>query len=220
MVESGFIVVENQNILEALFRDLNYFHDAFVKNVSLFTKAHIDKDGDWYGYGDSYNARLLVLSQSPEIRCLELVFINVETINMRFNYDLTPSGTVEKNKVVVSFEEEPYASNFMIVAKQLKYKKFLPNEAIGPIEQNSEMLQVWEKVSLVNDTNILYTSYDSREMAIFVQKHSAGIILDSDAIQSWLPPHERDPISNLEKKLIQAHISAYLDKHGIVHGWI
>jgi hypothetical protein len=42
IMELKFTIVENQSMLEKLFWGVNYFHDAFVKEVSLLTDSYID----------------------------------------------------------------------------------------------------------------------------------------------------------------------------------
>jgi hypothetical protein len=121
-MDGNFTVVENQNMLGKLFSELDYFHDALIKKVSLFTDAYIDKNGFMFGDGDPYHARLLIQFQSLNGGGIELVFHNVETINIAVNFPLVPSGLIDRDKVVLSLSQEPYASRFMIVAKQLLYR--------------------------------------------------------------------------------------------------
>ncbi|MCL2103570.1 MAG: hypothetical protein FWH21_00715 [Kiritimatiellaeota bacterium] len=122
MMESDFTVVENDNMLDKLFLEVDDFHDSFIKEVSLFTDSYIDENGVWHNDLAPHNARLLIQSQSPKVRSLELVFLNVKTINMRCGFDLIPSGTIKQNEVMVSFAEKPYENEFRIIAKQLKYR--------------------------------------------------------------------------------------------------
>jgi len=75
------------------------------------------------------------------------------------------------------------------------------------------------EVSFIDDTTALYI-YDKRKMKISMEKIPDGIILDSDAIQSWLPPYENELLSDSEKELIQKLISGYFEKKGIAYGWI
>jgi hypothetical protein len=151
---------------------------------------------------------------------VELVFVNVQTVNIKLGFDLTPSGTVEKNKIVFSFSEKPYATDFMIEAQYLKYKMFAPNDAVMQIEKNIEMQRVYENVAFINDTTILYTSYSGHEMIITMNKYPDGIILDSATIQSWLSPNQDEFITDMKKADIQKSISIYLDKKGVAYGWI
>ena len=62
--------------------------------------------------------------------------------------------------------------------------------------------------------------YGKLQMKIRMEKIPDGVILDSDTIQSWLPPYENEFLSDSEKELIQKLISGYFDKHNIVYGWI
>jgi hypothetical protein len=116
-----FSTVEDWNALDKMFLAFEDFHDALLKGVSFFTAAYVDEKGTWYEPDGPYHARLLFQSQSPKVKSLELIFLDVKTITMDFNLDFKPSGTVEKNKVVFSLDEAT-PSRFIITAKQLKYK--------------------------------------------------------------------------------------------------
>ena len=75
------------------------------------------------------------------------------------------------------------------------------------------------EVSFIDEATALYV-YDKRKMEIRIEKLSDGVILDADTIQTWLPPYQEENISDSEKELIQKRISDYLDRQGIVYGWI
>ena len=74
-------------------------------------------------------------------------------------------------------------------------------------------------ISFPDDVTVLFV-YGKRQIKIRVEKLPNGIILDANTIQSWLPPYEKEPISDSEKELVQKLISGYLEKHNTVYGWI
>ena len=219
-MELNYIIVENQSMLETMCRDFYDFHDAFVKEASYFTDANVDMAGNWYGYGYPYDARLLFLSQSPQVRCLELVFIGVEKSVMSFNCDLSPSGKVDNDKTTFFLGKEPHATDFVIIAKRLKYRMYSPTDSLGQIKKNADSLRIYDNVLFIDDETVLYSSYDSREVKIRMTKHDDCVIMDSDTIQSWLPPHQDDVITNSKKTEIQNNISEFFDRNGVIHGWI
>ena len=94
----------------------------------------------------------------------------------------------------------------------------LVQEAVNNIKQMlAKMTSV--EVSFIADVTALYT-YGKHQMEIRIEKLSDGVVLDFDTIESWLPPYQEENISDSEKELIQKRISDYLDRQGIVYGWI
>ncbi|OZG75210.1 hypothetical protein BTA51_02160 [Hahella sp. CCB-MM4] len=125
-----YTYVKDTNDIENFLREVSYFHDALVKELSCAGRGFVDKNLLMYDDLNPSDCRLVIQQQSDQSPCTEIIFENISKLVFEPSVILEPELVFEKSRIVFSFTSSRRSVIPQIVADSMKYR-ILGKDVLG-----------------------------------------------------------------------------------------